>query len=141
MIMSEELEVREIVIKKILDIRKQEPPKKRMKKIPTIDSLAEHWTDIIDLTQPGICEPALTEELTEEDLQEALRSGTKIDLPDFPCHSQSVERAVKLTSEASHKVYGQEARHRHNLAKVTSMKMRPSFESKGQYMEEYDIWD
>ena len=141
MIKSEELEVREIAIKKILDIWKQEPPKKSMKKIPTINFLAEHWTDIIDLTQLGICEPALTEELTEEDLQEALRSGKKIDLPDLPCHSQSVERAVKLTSEASHKVYGQEARHRHILAKVTSMKMRPSFESKGQYMEEYDILD
>lgn len=64
--------------------------------------------------------------------------GTKLELPDLPSHSQSVERAVKLTSETSHTVYGLESRHTHILAKALSRQMRPSFASKGSYSEHYD---
>ena len=51
-----------MAIKTILDIQKQGLCMKRMKKFPTINFSAEHWTDIIDLTLPGICEPAMIEE-------------------------------------------------------------------------------
>jgi len=67
-----------------------------------------------------------------------MENGTELKLPDLPSHSQSVERAVKLTSEASAIVYGQESRHRHIIAKVASHQMRPAFDSKGSYAESYD---
>ena len=70
-----------------------------------------HWTDLIDLSVNGVGNPPLTLDLSDNELQNSLLTGEKIDLPDFPSHSQGVERAVKLVTEASQSVYGFEARH------------------------------
>ena len=80
----------------------------------------------------------MTEDYSESELREMLLNGTKLDLPDLPSHSQAVEWAVKLTTEASQTVYGFEARHQHITAKVLSQKLRMAFLSKGSYMEQYD---
>ena len=74
----------------------------------------------------------------EFELQESLLNGTKLDLPDLPSHSQAMEWAVKLTTEASQTVYGFEARHQHITAKVLSQKLRTAFMSKGSYREQFD---
>jgi hypothetical protein len=138
MLKSNDLAVRQAGLQKILSIRACVPPKKRLKKITAINTESTHWSELIDLSQDGICEPALTEHFSDRDLRDALENGTELKLPDLPSHSQSVERAVKLTSEASANVYGQESRHRHILAKVASRQMRPAFDSKGSYAESYD---
>ncbi|KAK6168779.1 hypothetical protein SNE40_019961 [Patella caerulea] len=131
MVKSDELDICETGIKKILSIRKGKMVKKRLKKITAINTEATHWSELIKLSQPGICEPALTEHLSDEQLQESLLHGDKLELIELPSHSQSVERAVKLTSEASGTVYGLDSRHKHIQAKVLSCQMRPSFASKG----------
>ena len=80
----------------------------------------------------------MTEDYSESELRESLLNGTKLDLTDLSSHSQAVERAVKLTTEASQTLYGFEARHQHIAAKVLSQKLRMAFLSKGSYMEQYD---
>ena len=77
-----------------------------------------HWTDLIELPVNGVCEPPLTLDFSDDESQNSLLIGEKINLPDFPWHSEGVERAVKLVTEASQSVYGFEARHQHILAKV-----------------------
>ncbi|CAI9716427.1 Hypothetical predicted protein [Octopus vulgaris] len=62
----------------------------------------------------------------------------KLELPDLPSHSQSVESVVKLTSEASHTIDGLESKHKHILPKALSRRMRPSFLSDSSYSENYD---
>lgn len=138
MLKSNDLAVRQAGLQKILSIRAGVPPKKRLKTITAINTDATHWSELINLSQHGICEPALTEHFSDSDLQNALENGTELKLPDLPSHSQSVERAVKLTSEASVIACGLESRHRHILAKVASRQMRPAFESKGAYDESFD---
>ena len=138
LVKSDNLEVRETALKKIMSIRSGEPAKKRLKKITPINTEATHWSELISLSQSGICEPAITEHIPDQVLQEALLNGSKVELPDLPSHSQSVEQAVKLTSEASHTVYGLEARQNHIIARTVSRQMRPSFASKGSYTEHYD---
>ena len=86
-------------LKKILSVRCGQPAKKRLKKITAINSEATHWSRLISLSESGICELALTENFSDQELQDALLNGTKLDLPELPSHSQSVERAVKLTSD------------------------------------------
>ena len=71
-------------------------------------------------------------------LRESLLNGTKLDLPDLPSHSQAMERAVKLTTEASQTVYGFEGRHQHVTAEVLSQKLSTAFLSKGSYREQFD---
>ena len=80
----------------------------------------------------------MTEDFSESELRESLLNGTKHDLPDLPSHSQAMEWAVKLTTEASQTVYDFEARHQHITAKVLSQKLRTAFLSKDSYMEQFD---
>jgi hypothetical protein len=54
--------------------------------------------------------------------------------PEFPLHSQSVERAVKLTSEASKTSYIWEKKHKYIVAKIESRYRRPEFRSKQGYV-------
>ena len=75
---------------------------------------------------------------TDLEIKEMLENHTKPALPIFPSHSQSVEQAVKLVSEASVCVYGQEHRHQHICGKVLSRNLRKSFSSKPYYEENYD---
>ena len=62
----------------------------------------------------------------------------KMDLSDLKCHSQCVERVMKLTSEASHKVYGLEAMHLYIKEMTMSTKLRPSFNTKSVYEQNCD---
>ena len=102
MLKSDDLKVQKTALKKILSVRCEQPAKKRLKKITAINTEATHWSQLISLSESSICEPALTEDFSDQELQDALLNDTKLDLPELPSHSQSVERAVKLTSEASH---------------------------------------
>ena len=137
MICSDNMMVRRLAIMKILSIRKSTTTK-RLNKIPVIKYDAAHWYELIDLSQPGICEPALTADIDAEILSDAMEKGINLQLLVLPCHSQSVERAVKLTSEASHLVYGQETRHRHIVTKYCCRQVRPSFAFKASYSQSYE---
>ena len=137
MVMSDDIDVRESCPKNIKSIRKGKKANKRINKITNINYEAEHWSELIDLSQEGVCEPGVTVGFSDEEIEEAILTGSKLSLPVFPSHSQSVERAVKLTSEASCVVFGQEARHKHIVAKVLSRKSRPAFSSKGHYEQAY----
>jgi hypothetical protein len=58
----------------------------------------------------------------------------ELEPPSFPLHSQSVERAVKLTSEASTTSYIWEKRHNSIVAKNKSRAERPEFRTKQDYV-------
>ena len=60
MVMSEDIDVREAGLKKIRSIRKGKTMGKRINKITNINFEADHWSDLIDLSQRGVCEPAVT---------------------------------------------------------------------------------
>ena len=77
--------------------------------------------------------PFLTFDYSIEELIQA----REMTFPSLPAHSQSVERAVKLVSEASVAVCSKEARHTHILVKLMSRKARPNYQSKGSYAETY----
>ena len=96
MLKSDDLEVLKTVHKEILSVRCEQPAKKRLKKITAINTEATHWSQLISLSESGICEPALTEDSPDQELGDALLNDTKLDLPELPSlsQSQSVERAV-----------------------------------------------
>ena len=94
MLKSDDLEVRKTFHKKILSVRCEQPAKKKLKKITAIDTEATHWSQLISLSESGICEPARTEDSPDQELGDALLNDTKLDLPELPSHSQSVEKAV-----------------------------------------------
>ena len=54
----------------------------------------------------------------------------KLQMPNFPCYTQAVERAVKVVTEAAVNCFGHESRHGWILNVMNSQKMKPSFQSK-----------
>ena len=55
-------------------------------------------------TSACVTEPCITAGLTNEELIQF--TGTPLELPNISCHSQAVEREVKLTTECSAAVLG-----------------------------------
>ena len=91
--------------------QKREASQEKILKYPNINFKVVHWTDLIDLSVNGVSKPPLTLDFSDDELQNSLLTGEKINLPDFPSHSQGGERAVKLVTETSQYVYGFEARY------------------------------
>ena len=95
--------------------------------------------ELVNLDAPGVEECPMSRDLKLEDIQHALMNGTALDIPlDLPGHSQSVERSVKLVTEASQRVFGFEQRHRHINTVLSSRGARPMFDNKSSYEELYD---
>lgn len=56
-----------------------------------------------------------------------------IDLANIPCHSQAVERCVKIVTEASKHVSSESQRDGYIIAKVRHRRLMPSFDTKVQF--------
>ena len=69
--------------------------------------------------------------MTDEEVAGSWKSP--ICFPSFPLHTQSVESAVVLVSEASHQVEGEERRHESILSVIKARKMRRPFDTKKNY--------
>lgn len=82
---------------------------------------------MIDL-EKELFEPPLTMRLSNDQIQDF--SLTPISIPDYPNHTQAVERAVKITTEAASKVVGFEQRHGMICQRIKARKLIPKFHSK-----------
>ncbi|CAH0562813.1 unnamed protein product [Brassicogethes aeneus] len=112
MMTDERQHIRQLAVKKILKIRKNliQSESIRIFKIPKLNFSADDYIDLIDWSQTNISEPPLTMSMTEDDLNKLLQTGEKFQLDKFPCHTQAVERMVKIITDASTTVCGQESR-------------------------------
>jgi hypothetical protein len=119
-------------VNKILQIRAGPKLKVTPIRVPKINFGAEQWSSLVDISTMECHEPPCVRHLSNEEL-EAMRAETGVP-PAFPLHSQSVERAVKLTSEASKKSYIWELRHKYIVATSKSRAERPQFRKKADYV-------
>lgn len=134
MLKSENLETRENALRVV---KKERTAKKKTKRITNMLELevnfdADKWENLIDYKVAT--EPVTTLKFEDREIEEFLMSGNPLPLPVFPSHAQSVERAVKLVSEASVQKYGLEARHKYILSKIKCRVLRPAYNTKTQYM-------
>jgi hypothetical protein len=123
---------REIAVDKILEIRSRPRPQLIPTSKPDINFDAEDWSTLIDVSSLDCHEPPCVRNLSNAEL-ESMRAVLH-QPPKFPLHSQSVERAVKLTSEASTTSYIWQKRHNYIIAKNKSRAERPEFRSKKDYV-------
>ncbi|GBL95628.1 hypothetical protein AVEN_24831-1 [Araneus ventricosus] len=74
-------------------------------------------------------------DLTVEELKSIAENGFIKDLQihKFPCHTQSVERCVKLVTEAASTVCRSHSRNGFITNTMASRAIRPSFEHKANY--------
>ncbi|KAK4873060.1 hypothetical protein RN001_015089 [Aquatica leii] len=59
----------------------------------------------------------------------------EIEILKFPCHTQAVERCIKLVTEASSLVCGAEARDGFIRARISSRTAMPKFNTKSEFFK------
>jgi hypothetical protein len=124
---------RQVAADKILEIRSRpEQVVVTPARIPKLNFEADDWGKLIDVSSLNCQEPPCVRKLSNEEV-EAMKT-MPASPPEFPLHSQSVERAVKLTSEASKTSYIWEKKHKYIVAKIESRYRRPEFRSKQGYV-------
>ncbi|KAG7174021.1 hypothetical protein Hamer_G030544, partial [Homarus americanus] len=75
--------------------------------IPPINVNATKLSELVDLSLE-VLEPPLTTSLTSQELRNL--KETPMQVPKWPSHTQSVERCVKMVTEAAGHVYSHERR-------------------------------
>ena len=111
MLESSSRSIRSKAVETIKKLRSKPPKKPRKKILRGIRSLqvkelnweAFSWIDIINWKKASVHEPFIIECLTMEVLDSVLEEP--FSFPSFPVHTQTVERAVKLVTEASNRLY------------------------------------
>ena len=141
MLECEDMRVRNKAVKMIEQARLKPAKKPRMKvlkgvrrfTIPALRWGAKKWWDIIDweAKDATIYEPAILSKMDNDELKEVIIKP--VSFPHFPLHSQSVERGVKLVSEAATKVVGGKKRHQHILSLIESREMRAACDTKKDF--------
>lgn len=136
MIMDERQHVRELGLRRVLKARESCKGKSiRNFRVPTLDFNA---IDYIDMVQWDICNvtpPPLLRNVPDEEIEEMIKTGRPFtsDFAKFPCHTQAVERCVKLVTEASKSVCGTEARDGFIRTTLLSRSVMPEFSSKAAF--------
>ena len=98
--------------------------------IPDLNFDASDYFHLIDWTNIEVTEPPLTKKYSDEEIMIFIEDKHKICLDKFPCHTQAVERLVKIVTEASLSVCGSAARDGLIRSKIESRCRVPTLESK-----------
>jgi len=129
--------VRELGLRRILIARKKNSRNIRKFAIPNFNFEATEYYEMIDWQNWDQTEPPITKGISEETLKQMVLDGAPevLEFPKFPCHTQSVERHVKLVTEASSTVCGEAKRDGYIRVKLESRKLMPQFDSKKDYRQ------
>jgi len=90
---------------------------------------------MIDWVVCPISEPPVIKAIQHAELRDliAMEVTPSVIFPKFPCHTQAVERQVKLVTEAAKAVCGQKSRDGFIRARLASRQLMPTFESKRDF--------
>lgn len=140
MITDSRSNIRELGLRRVLKSRNTEVQGNlRVFKIPKINWDAKDYIDLIDWSTCVVTEPPLLRDISNEDLTTFIKEKVAIKLNKFPCHTQAVERCVKIITEASGKVCGHESRDGYIKVKFESRSELPSYENKEEYYKSKKI--
>ena len=141
MVMDSEMSVREKAVEMILDCRNgtDEDDEGQLREfiIPTFNFSATDYTNLIDFDNCRVTEPPILSSIEADELkslvfenQNKLKESLKL-----PCHTQAVERMVKIVTEASSRVHSFEARDSFIRARLAARKKLPKFSTKKDYLK------
>ena len=101
--------------------------------IPPLNFRAQNYCDIIDWQDTNFTEPPATRAISDEELENCIKTGKMFETDELPCHTQSVERCIKLVTEASAAVCDYEKRDGFIRARIRSRKSTPNIDSKANF--------
>ena len=135
MISDERQYIRELGLRRILKARLEKSHTLRTFNVPKLNLDAHDYIELINWKDNEITEPPLTADVSEEDIRLFVKSGglSTIEFERFPCHTQSVERCVKLVTEASLAVCGEQSRDGFIRSRLQARVLMPVFNTKSEY--------
>lgn len=129
--------IRELALRRVLKFKVNSTPalsEIRIFKVPTINFDAKDYTELIDWQIPNLTAPPLLKNLSCENLKDMIGNVPEIiNILNFPCHSQAVERCVKLVTETSSSVCGDDARDGFIRTRIASRATLPKFDTKSDF--------
>jgi len=134
MLSDERKTIRQLAMRRILRARSEQYGL-RLFTVPKLNFAAKDYIDLIDWQDTPISEPPILANNSADDIEMFVASGDTpvMDFPKYPCHTQAVERCVKLVTESCSSVCGVTARDGFIRVRLESRKIMPSFESKCDY--------
>lgn len=135
MMVDERKHIRELGFRKILKARKLVSKTQSIRSFrpPNINFQATDYIEIINWTNTDLTPPPLLRRVTDDEIWAKITAGETADewnFGKFPCHTQAVERCVKLVTEASKKVVGAKSRDGFIRSTLASRAAMPKFSSK-----------
>ena len=125
---------RELAIKRITAIRQQTSLSTKgdvgLFKVPKVDQNVQNLKDLLPPMERSLTEPPLIKEISTEELNKLAKNPLTIKIP---CHSQRVERCIKMVTEAFQQVYGKDSRDGYIRAKIKSRHFIPAYRSKHDF--------
>ncbi|KAF2886282.1 hypothetical protein ILUMI_19891 [Ignelater luminosus] len=125
---------RELAFRRVLKARSEPLKVKFVGTLLTtsIEFEAIDYTELIDWTTCKLSSPPIMESISTESISSFLLTKTllKFEFLKFPCHAQAVERCVKLVTEFSRRVCGQENRDEFIRSTLLSRSKLPKLEQK-----------
>ncbi|GBN41734.1 hypothetical protein AVEN_192267-1 [Araneus ventricosus] len=143
MLVDEREHIRELGYRRILRARQIGPKKKTVRNFlaPKINFQASDYIQIINWNSFAVYPPLMLRDLSEDDVKSLINSDTTSirEIQKFPCHTQAVERCVKLVTEASNKVCVHKARNGYIRATLKSRSVLRNFSKKSDFKCVVDI--
>ena len=138
LITNDRKHIRELGLRRILKARSEHNSVRipvRVFTVPEINFNAEDYTELINWQSCNVTEPPLTVNISDVDITAFVKSKESpvVDFPRFPCHTQAVERCIKLVTEASAAVCGNTSRDGFIRAGLEARSIMPVFNTKSEY--------
>lgn len=121
--------IKELAIRRIIAARKCQQSGLRIFKVPKLNFHAKDYTDMIVWSESQVTSPPILRDISDMELENLLASDlhNMVELPDYPCHTQAVERCVKMVTEASITVSGEKARDGFIRSRIKSRSKKKNF--------------
>ncbi|GBL62145.1 hypothetical protein AVEN_225590-1 [Araneus ventricosus] len=136
MLVEERRRIRELAVRRIIKARESSSTVERLRLVVSkLNFKANQYIDMIDWLKCDVTEPPITDDLTVEELKSIAENASIKDLEifKFPCHTKTVERCVKLMTEAASTVCGSHKRDGLIRNTMASRAIMPSFEHEANY--------
>jgi len=135
MLADEREHIRELAVRRIRKAREIPPAlNPREFTVPKLLLNADDYTQFIFWPDCVVTEPPLTKDFTVDLLKDIFNQKEKFGcLTAIPCHTQAIERCIKIVSEASISVCGDRRRDGFIRSKIESRKKLPKFETKRDF--------
>ncbi|CAG9791202.1 unnamed protein product [Diatraea saccharalis] len=137
MLTDEEKHIRELAARRILKARNSPSMGKlpRTFEVPKLNFDAKCYIDLINWQETNFDPPILRNQTNDELIQIIDKNGDERMLfIRLPCHTQAVERSVKIVTEAAMSACDKKTRDGMIHAKLASRKVMPKFDSKRDFL-------